>query len=109
MPGQRWTHELLSGGRPQVRVNNWLVLLEAVRTGAGLAILPCYLGGNESVLHRIGTPLDEVAIDQWLLVHRDLRNLPRVRAVMDAVIRLFHEERAVLEGRRSDAKKRAVA
>lgn len=109
MPGQSWTHELLAGGRPQVRVNNWLVLLEAVRVGAGLAVLPCYLGDNEPALHRIGAPLEEVAADQWLLVHRDLRNLPRVRAVMDAVIGLFQGERAALEGRRSNAKKRAVA
>jgi len=109
MPGQRWTHELLAGGRPQVRVNDWLVLLEAVRVGAGLAVLPCYLGDHEPALHRIGAPLEEVAADQWLLVHRDLRNLPRVRAVMDAVIGLFHDERAALEGRRANAKKRAVA
>ncbi|MEQ9606438.1 MAG: LysR family transcriptional regulator [Kiloniellaceae bacterium] len=109
MPGQRWTLELLSGGRPQVRVNNWLVLLEAVKSGAGLAVLPCYLGDNEPVLHRIGSPLEEVAIDQWLLVHRDLRNLPRVRAVMDAVIRLFQEERAALEGRCASRRKAAVA
>jgi hypothetical protein len=33
-------------------------------------------------------------------VHRDLRDLPRVRGVMDALIRLFQEERAAIEGRR---------
>lgn len=109
MPGQRWMQELLSGGRPPVRVNNWLVLLEAVRTGAGLAVLPCYLADNEPALHRLGAPLEEAAADQWLLVHRDLRNLPRVRAVMDAVIRLFQEERVALEGRCPGRKKRAVA
>jgi DNA-binding transcriptional LysR family regulator len=109
MPGQRWTHDLLSGRRPQVRVNDWLVLLEAVRVGAGLAVLPCYLGDNEPALHRVGALLEEVAADQWLLVHRDLRTLPRVRAVMDAVIRLFQEERAALEGRCSSAKKHAIA
>ena len=35
----------------------------------------------------------DVFADQWLLVHRDLRALPRVRAVMDAVIVLFQRER----------------
>ena len=109
MPGQNWTHELLSGGRPQVRVNDWLVLLEAVRAGAGVAVLPCYLGDNEPTLHRLGAPLEDLAADQWLLVHRDLRNLPRVRAVMDAVIRLFQEERAALEGRLPDDRKQAGA
>jgi DNA-binding transcriptional LysR family regulator len=99
MPGQSWVLELLAGGRPAVRVNNWLVLQEAARAGAGLALLPCYLGDDDPALRRIGPIQKEVAADQWLLVHRDLRDLPRVRAVMDALVRLFQEERAALEGR----------
>lgn len=103
MPGQSWVLGLLDGPRPQVRVNNWLVLHEAVRAGAGLAVLPCYLGDADPALRRIGAVLSEVTVDQWLLVHRDLRALPRVRAVMDALVRLFQEERAALEGRRAGA------
>jgi DNA-binding transcriptional LysR family regulator len=100
MPGQSWMRDRLEGARPQVRVNNWLVLHEAARAGAGLAVLPCYLGDGEPALRRLGPILQEVAADQWLLVHRDLRSLPRVRAVMDALIQLFQEERAVIEGQR---------
>jgi len=48
--------------------------------------------------------LPEVNADQWLLVHRDLRDLPRVRAVMDSLVRLFQEERAALEGLRGEAR-----
>jgi len=103
MPGQSWVLALLEGARPQVRVNNWLVLLEAVRAGAGLAVLPCYLGDADPALRRIGAILSEVTVDQWLLVHRDLRALPRVRAVMDALVRLFQEERGALEGRLAGA------
>ena len=84
--------------RPEIRVNNWLVLHEAVRVGAGLAVLPCYLADHGSALRRIGGVLPEVFADQWLLVHRDLRALPRVRAVMDAVVELFQRQRHVLEG-----------
>lgn len=98
MPGQRWLHERLDGARPVVRGNNWLVLHEAARAGAGLVLLPCFLGDPDPLLHRIGNVLPEVFTDQWLLVHRDLRALPRVRAVMDAVILLFQRERALLEG-----------
>lgn len=104
MPGQSWTLDLLDGARPAVRVNNWLVLHEAVRVGAGLAVLPCYLGDADPALQRIGSILEEVAADQWLLVHRDLRALPRVRALMDALVQLFQEERAAIEGRRHDAR-----
>jgi len=99
MPGQAWLHALLEGKRPAIRTNNWQVLQQAVRAGAGLAALPCHLGDADAGLRRIGGVLKEVNAEQWLLVHRDLRALPRVRAVMDAIIRLFREERALLEGR----------
>ena len=100
MPGQHWLHERLGSARPAVRGNDWLVLHEAARAGAGLAILPCYLGDPDPKLRRVGGVVAEVFADQWLLVHRDLRALPRVRAVMDAVIELFQRERPLLEGRR---------
>ena len=99
MPGQSWVLDLLDGARPAVRVNNWLVLQQAVGAGAGLAVLPCHMGDGDPALRRLGSLLPEVAADQWVLVHRDLRDLPRVRAVMDSLIRLFQEERAALEGR----------
>ncbi|MBL8674505.1 MAG: LysR family transcriptional regulator [Rhodospirillales bacterium] len=99
MPGARWLADLLGDVRPAVRANNWLVLQEAARAGAGLAVLPCFLGDSDADLRRVGGVIDAVAADQWLLVHRDLRDLPRVRAVMDAVIELFTESRGALEGR----------
>jgi DNA-binding transcriptional LysR family regulator len=99
MPGQKWLHERLGEVRPAVRGNNWVVLHEAARAGAGLVVLPCYLGDPDPGLKRVGGVIGEVFADQWLLVHRDLRALPRVRAVMDAVVDLFQRERALLEGR----------
>ncbi|WP_395019298.1 LysR family transcriptional regulator [Dongia sp.] len=100
MPGQAWIHDLLEDKRPVIRTNDWQILAEATRSGAGLAVLPCYLADPDPALRRIA-PLKEVVAEQWLLVHRDLRALPRVRAVMDAIIRLFHEDRALLEGRQA--------
>ena len=99
MPGQHWLQQMLDGARAVVRGNNWLVLHEAARAGAGFAILPCYLGDPDTKLQRVGGVIADVFADQWLLVHRDLRALPRVRAVMDAVIELFQRERPLLEGR----------
>jgi DNA-binding transcriptional LysR family regulator len=98
MPGQRWIHEQI-GRRPEIRVNNWLVLHDAVRSGAGLGVLPCYLADQDPRLRRVGSVLPEITTEQWLLVHRDLRALPRVRAVMDALVELFQRHRHLLEGR----------
>jgi len=102
MPGQSWLFDLLDGARAAVRVNDWLVLHDAARAGAGLAVLPCYVGDGDRLLRRIGPILADVAADQWLLVHRDLRDLARVRAVIDALVLLFQEERGTLEGSRSN-------
>jgi DNA-binding transcriptional LysR family regulator len=102
MPGQAWLQQQL-GRRPEIRVNNWLVMHDAARVGSGLAILPCYLADQDPGLRRVGGVLPEVFAEQWLLVHRDLRALPRVRAVMDALVELFQRHRALLEGARSQA------
>lgn len=99
MAGQRWMLNLLDGIRPAVRVNNWLLLREAVRGGTGLAVLPCHMGDADPGLRRLGPPIEEAATEQWLLVHRDLRVLPRIRGVMEALVALFQSERAVVEGR----------
>ncbi|HEV8391051.1 MAG TPA: LysR family transcriptional regulator [Dongiaceae bacterium] len=99
MPGQSWVLELLEGAKPAMRVNNWLVLHDAVRGGAGLAVLPCYLGDTDPTLRRIGPVLKDVWADQWLLVHRDLRELARVRRVMDVLVALFQEQKSLLEGK----------
>lgn len=99
MAGQRWMLNLLDGIRPAVRVNNWLLLREAARSGTGLAVLPCHMGDADPGLRRLGPPIEEASTEQWLLVHRDLRVLPRIRGVMDALVDLFQSERAVIEGR----------
>jgi len=70
-----------------------------VRSGAGLAVMPCYLADQDPRLRRVGGVLSEITTEQWLLVHRDLRALPRVRAVMDALVELFQRHRHLLEGR----------
>ena len=70
-----------------------------MRSGAGLGVLPCYLADQDPRLRRVGGVLPEITTEQWLLVHRDLRALPRVRAVMDALVELFQRHRSNLEGR----------
>ena len=39
MPGQAWIHDLLEGKRPVIRTNDWQILAEATRSGAGLSVL----------------------------------------------------------------------
>lgn len=96
--GHAWLRDNLGNRAPAVRVNNGLILHEAVRKGAGLGVLPCFAGDADPSLVRITPPLDGVESDLHIIVHPDLRQLPSVRAVMDEVIRLFKDEAPRLNG-----------
>jgi DNA-binding transcriptional LysR family regulator len=95
---QQWLLARLAGRVPAVRVNNGLVLHEAVRRGAGLGVLPCFAGDWDQALVRLTPPVAELVSTQYLIVHRDLRRSPSVRAVMDELVVLFQRETPRLVG-----------
>ena len=107
--GQRWLLERLGGRLPSVRVNDAMVLQEAVRSGVGLGVLACFAADAEPELLRLTPPLPDVVTGQHLIVHRDLRRVPSVRAVMDALITLFEREAPVLAGAVTAAEARRSA
>jgi DNA-binding transcriptional LysR family regulator len=67
--------------------------LIAVRAGVGVAGLPRFIGDRDRDLVRISEDIPPFARDVWLLVHRDLRRTPPVRAVMDFVAVVISEHR----------------
>jgi len=104
---QQWLLERLAGQFPAVRVNNGLVLHEAVRRGAGLGVLPCFSGDWDPALVRLTAPVTELDSTQYLIVHRDLRRTPSVRAVMDELVSLFQRETPRLVGQAASIAKTA--
>jgi DNA-binding transcriptional LysR family regulator len=93
MPQQRWLLGI-AGGRPVAcELNHISEHLIAVRAGVGVAGLPCFIGDRDHDLVRIGENLPPFARDIWLLVHRDLRRTPAVRAVLDFVAVVISEHR----------------
>lgn len=91
MPQQRWLLGL-AGDRPVAcELNHISEHLIAVRAGVGVAGLPCFIGDRDRELVRIGEDVPPFARGIWLLVHRDLRRTPAVRAVMDFVAATISE------------------
>jgi DNA-binding transcriptional LysR family regulator len=85
MPQQRWLLGI-AGDRPVAcELNHIGEHLIAARAGVGVAGLPCFLGERDHDLIRIYQDVPSFARDIWLVVHRDLRKTPAVRAVMDFV------------------------
>ena len=70
------------GGATSVESSNLLAQLRATLAGAGLCVLPAFLAGEEKGLVRV-LP-DEVSLTRslWLIVHQDLAELARIKAVM---------------------------
>ena len=95
-----WLAERLGDRAPRVRASRISLQLEAIRAGAGLGLLPCFVGDADSTLVRVMPPIADLEADYWLLVHPDLRSVPRVRRVMDGIREAFKVNRAMLVGTR---------
>lgn len=64
------------------RMDSVLSMFAAVRSGMGVAVLPCYLADACPELTRPGDTVDDLAVDLWLLTHPDLRHAARVRTFL---------------------------
>jgi len=93
----QWFARLARGARPALRVDGAAGQLAAVKSGMGVALLPCFLGDAES-LTRLTAPGACPLREVWLAVHRDLRHAPRLRATIDQISAVMKRERAALMG-----------
>ncbi|MHB1586926.1 MAG: LysR family transcriptional regulator [Acidiferrobacteraceae bacterium] len=92
MPQQRWLRGV-AGDRPVACELNYIgEHLIAARVGVGVAGLPCFIGDGDRDLVRIHEDAPYFARDIWLVVHKDLRKTPPVRAAMDFVSQVIAEE-----------------
>lgn len=60
--------------------------LDLALIGQGIALLPTFIGDASPSLIRKGGTIEELAHDQWVVVHQDDRKLAEVRRTLD---RLF--------------------
>jgi len=93
----RWMAEEGLDERCRYRVDSLFGMLAAARDGAGLAVLPCYLGEPDRRLVRVGKAIPALATDLWLLTHPDLRKTARIRAFMDFVANAVTDLRSGLK------------
>ncbi len=89
----KWLHQQGLDQQVVVRTNSLVNVLQFVQCGAGLAVLPCYLGDADGRLQRVLEPPAAFRSDLWLLTRSDLRHVPRIKRLFDAV---FEGTRALL-------------
>lgn len=74
------------------KLDSMMGMQSAVRHGAGIAVLPCYLGDADEALLRLSDPIEALTTQLWLLTHPDLRHVARVRAFMEAMTKGIRTE-----------------
>lgn len=97
---EKWLRSLGLEDRVAMHQSSSTGLLSAVRSGFGLAVLPCIVADAEPDLVRCIPPRDDHHRAMWLLTHERVRNTPRVRLVIDFLYeRLMRHVRMLEEGR----------
>jgi DNA-binding transcriptional LysR family regulator len=69
-----------------------------LRRGAGVAVLPCFVGDSEADLTRIGGAIADLQEPQWLVLNDQERHQSAVRTVIDRLVALLLEHRALFAG-----------
>jgi DNA-binding transcriptional LysR family regulator len=74
---------------PTLTVNDSEVALHAIKAGVGKSLLPCAIGDQQEGVARLSGPLLDREL--WLLVHPELRDLARIRVVVEWLDALAEE------------------
>ena len=86
MPDVAWLRNSFPNGRIVFRSNSRHVQASACASNVGLAVLPCPLGDLHPGLRPVTCSDAPPGRDVWLGFHRDLRRLPRLRALIDLMV-----------------------
>ena len=94
-----WTRAACPDRSHNFFVDDTLLTLAALKSGAGLAYLPCFMGDSAPELARLRPPEQEHDLGFWLVYHRDLRHTKRVRLFREHMRREIAVIRHLFEGR----------
>ena len=93
-----WLARQFGDRRFSFRTNSQTTQAAAARAGYGVALLPRYLAADDPGLVQVSLAGRLPERDVWLLIRRDLKNIPRVRAVADYLTDVFQRARRLLAG-----------
>lgn len=93
----RWLEQCVPQARVALRTNSRDVQLAAARAGLGVICLSRYMADRQPDLVRIEEAGPGPVREIWLGVHEDLRHMPRMRAMIDALDAEFEAQRPRLD------------
>ena len=94
-----WIDKNAPDARVSMRVGDMAVMLECLKAGNGITILPCIVADTEPSLCRVGDYL-EGGTWLWILTHPQLRGAARIRAFNKLMRELVERDADLLTGQR---------
>jgi DNA-binding transcriptional LysR family regulator len=91
------------GDRIAIRANNAHAVRELVAAGAGLTVLPCFVGDGDPRLVRVARIITELDTEQWLVTHHEERHSREVRTVIERMATLLRAHGELFVGRPDSA------
>lgn len=96
-PSARWVRVNHADGII-VEANTPRVAMDLCEAGAGKAVLPCFVGDQNTKLEREPNIIDALTHTQWLVCHHETRNQPAIRSVLDRIGGLIDANKALIAG-----------
>lgn len=94
VPEMCWLSEHVGQHNVAFRCNNIDALANAVADGLGLGILPCLVGNQHPGLRCLSGDKAVLSREIWLVLPRELRDVPRIRVVSDWLVERFRRDEA---------------
>lgn len=90
-PQSTWLRRHGERARVAFSCDNIMVQLSALEAGLGIVALPLYMLSGNKAVRRVLTHQVKLTQDLWMLTHKDLKKVPRVRAVLDFLAKRLPE------------------
>ncbi|MBT8079857.1 MAG: LysR family transcriptional regulator [Gammaproteobacteria bacterium] len=94
-PTARWLTDRLRKN-PVARFSTSVNLLDAVKGGSVLAVVPCFIGDPEENLVRVSDSFVPDYGGHWIVMDNDARRRPHVRRAADRIVTFLQEREAQL-------------
>jgi DNA-binding transcriptional LysR family regulator len=94
-PELRYLDEIHPGLSPQVRSSSIIAQQRLIASGAGIGVLPCFMGDADPGLVPL-LPAQKIVRSFWLVTHKDTHQLARIRAGKDWLVAMATRYKGVL-------------
>jgi DNA-binding transcriptional LysR family regulator len=95
-----WLHDLGLDDRIIMHHASAMGMMSAIRSGLGIAVLPCIIADADPELVQCVPPKEGHGRVMWLVTHERVRHTPRVRTVIDFLYERLSRHIKMLEAQR---------